>query len=533
MHTIDAVVALILVATVVAMATRRLRLPYTIALVVVGIGMHEVGAVPPLHLTQELLMTVLLPALLFEAAIHVQARELRQVSTAVVTLAIPGVLLAMSATGLVLFTEVRAIGEGEALPWQLALLFGALIAATDPISVVSLFKQLGVSRRLGVLVEGESLLNDGTGVVVFGIVLAMALGQPTSAGGAIWQFVLVFAGGAIIGAAIGLLASWATAQVDDHLIEIALTTVTAWGAFLIAERIHVSGVIATVVAGLMVGNIGKTRGMSPTSREAVLSFWEYAAFFINSIVFLLLGLEVSLGAMWEHKAAIGLAFVAVLVGRAVAVYAPLPLLRRLGQSLDGRSATVLFWGGLRGSLSMVLAMSLPRDLPGRELIVTMTFGVVVLSILVQGSTMGLVLRRLGLVRSRSEAVRWLDLRLARLRVLRAQLQAVQIIDDDHGEPDMILQPVHARLENERAALVQEMETRLADVTQTEMAGAVATRREEIDAHLLEVARDALRELTADGLLDEHMAAQLGSELLQARDQSLDIPAPAVPPTPER
>lgn len=518
MHTIDTIVALVLVATLVAMVTRRLRLPYTIALVVVGIGMHEIGLVPDLHLTRDLLMNVLLPALLFEAAIHVQARELRQVAGTVVTLAIPGVVVAMACTGLVLGTELRAIDLGEALPWQLALLFGALIAATDPISVVALFKQLGVHRRLSVLVEGESLLNDGTGVVVFGIVLGMAMGEPVGAGGAIWQFVLVFAGGALIGAAIGLLASWVTAQFDDHLIEIALTTVTAWGAFLIAERIHVSGVIATVVAGLFVGNVGKQRGMTPMTREAVLSFWEYAAFFINSLVFLLLGLEVSLASLWAHKGAILLAFVAVLVGRGVVVFLPLPLLKRLRQPLETRSAAVLFWGGLRGSLSMVLALSLPRDLPARELIISMTFGVVVLSILVQGSTMGLLLRMLGLVPAKSAAHRWLDEHIARLRVVVAQQRALHTARSDRAAPAQVVDPVANNLEAARARLEQQLAERLQAAGDAELVAALAHRRAELEAHLGEVAKDALRETAAEGLIDDSTAAELAAELFYAERQ---------------
>ena len=511
-HTIDTIVALVLVATLVAMLARRLRMPYTIALVLVGIGMHEVGLVPDLHLTRDLLMNVLLPALLFEAAIHVQAREFRQVAGTVVTLAIPGVVVAMATTGLVLSMELRAIDIGEALPWQLALLFGALIAATDPISVVALFKQLGVSRRLSVLVEGESLFNDGTGVVVFGIVLGMAMGQDLGVGGAIWQFVLVFAGGALIGAAIGLLASWVTAQFDDHLIEIALTTVTAWGAFLIAERIHVSGVIATVVAGLFVGNVGKKRGMTPMTREAVLSFWEYAAFFINSLVFLLLGLEVSLASLWAHKGAILLAFVAVLIGRAVVVFLPLPLLKRLRQPLDSRSAMVLFWGGLRGSLSMVLALSLPRDLPARELIISMTFGVVVLSILVQGSTVGLLLRWLGLVPTRSAAHRWLDDHIARLRVVVAQQRALKTVSRERAAPAQVVDPIAGDLEQRRARLEARIETRMAEAADAELVEALAERRGELEAYLSEVAKDALRETAAEGLIDDSTAAELAAEL---------------------
>lgn len=527
-HVVATLMALLVVAILVGIVARRLRFPYTVALVLVGVALHAVGVIPDIRLTEELLMTALLPALLFEAAIHIPGNKLKSFAPSIATLAVPGVMLAIFATAFLLEAELTTFGIDTGIPFVELLLFGAMIAATDPISVVALFKQLGVEKRLAILVEGESLFNDGTAVVVFGILLEVLRTGEFTLPGAVTRFVVVAAGGMLIGAAIGLLASWATSLFDDHLIEIALTVVTAYGAFLLAEQVHVSGVLATVIAGLLVGNVGKKTGMSPFTRVSVLSFWEFAAFFINSLVFLLLGLEVDLPLLVERVDVILLAFVAVLVARAVAVLVPMPLLRRLGQPIDARTATVLWWGGLRGSLSVVLALALPATVTARNEIVTMTFGVVLLSVVLQGATMKLLLARLGLTAARTDAMRFLGTRLARLQAVQAERSALEKLALSGASDLPGLKDIEKRLEGEREQLQQELRARRDDPAFLE---AVSAHAAVIEEHLKNVSIDAYRKAYEDDLIDGDDAGRLiaGEDLETTADDEALPPAPGGAP----
>jgi len=267
-----------------------------------------------------------------------------------------------------------------------ALVFGSLLSATDPISVLALFRGMGVSRRLAVIVEGESLLNDGTAIVVFQILMVgVASGQLGVLEG-IGRFLMVSLGGAVLGLALGYVASKIHEQIDEPRIEIMLTTILAYGSYLVAEQMHVSGVIATLGAGLMVGNYGAEIGMSARTRTALWSFWEYMAFAINSLVFLLIGIEVHVMSLLNAGITILLAIAAVLLGRILCVYLVTPVSNRLSSPVPFRWQHVLVWGGIHGTVSMALALSLPRDFPYCDLLVTMTFGVVAFSIIVQGLT---------------------------------------------------------------------------------------------------------------------------------------------------
>jgi len=389
------------VATAVAVLCRWLKVPYTAGLVVAGLLLGSVQVLAPIHLTKELLFAVVLPGLIFEAAFHLPADRFWSDKLTIVSLAVPGVVAAILLTAAVIYPVANGLHFIDGFGFVYALVFAAVIAATDPIAVVGLFKSLGAPKRLSVLVEGESLLNDGTGVVLFTLVLAIAQGQPFTWSGAVLEFVKAVGMGALVGGAFGYLGSKITARLDEPMVEITLTVIAAYGSFVVAEQLHFSGVIATVVAGLLFGNYGATHGMSATTRVAVESFWEYLAFALNSLVFLLIGLEVSLPALLASWPAILVAYAAVLVSRAVVVFGMSRLLGFTREKMPRGWPTVVTWSGLRGALSMVLVLGLPRDLPFRELLVNMTFGVVVLSILGQGLTMPLLMRRLGIVSGRS------------------------------------------------------------------------------------------------------------------------------------
>ena len=396
MHTVNAFLILLTVATLVAAISRKLHIPYTIALVAVGLLLGFFGNLDAPPLDKELLFAVFLPGLLFEAAYHLKADEFWHNKFAIIVLAVPGVIVSIALTALLVMGAVSA-GWLTSIGWRQALVFAALIAATDPVAVVSLFRELGVARRLQVLVEGESLLNDGTAVVIFTLAVAIATGGAAVAPSPLSllaQFAFMVGGGVIVGLLIGFGVTWIMGRVDDPATEITLTMIAAYGSFALAESFGVSGVIATVASGMLCGSYAARLAMSPATREAVVGFWSYVSFMLNSVVFLLLGLTVHLRALGSEWLAILLAYLAVTIGRAIMIFGVSALLRPTRERLEDGWPKILVLGGLRGALSMVLALSLPPNFPARGQIVTITFGVVILSILLQGSATAITVGRL-------------------------------------------------------------------------------------------------------------------------------------------
>ncbi len=404
------VLILLLIASLVGMGARRLKVPYTLALVAAGLGLSFVrlDALAGLSLTPELLLLLFLPPLLFEAAYHLPFRELRRNLAHILFLAVIGVLVAVGLTAAFVYAGLRTTGLYGGFGWSHALLFAAVIAATDPISVLAIFRQLGAPRRLYQVVEGESLINDGVAVVVFAIVAAV-LGVEAGHGAsaelgsgreivvyAVATFVRTSIGGVLVGAGIAALASVLSRAIDDHLIEITLTTLVAWGSFLVAETLGVSGVLSTVSGGIVLGSFGARFGMSASTRMAVRDFWQYMGFLSNSFIFLLMGLHLESGLLLADATAVAVGFMAVLGARAVVVYGGLPLVDRLTSPLPKPWRHVLVWGGLRGSLSMVLILGLDPDFAMRPFLINLVFGVVAVSLFLQGLTMPALMGRLGL-----------------------------------------------------------------------------------------------------------------------------------------
>ncbi len=397
-------VLLFVVATAVAIAVRRIYLPYTVALVIAGLALGYVHLFPAPQLTKNLLFSVFLPGLVFEAAFHIDFQEFWRNRLTLVSLAVPGVIASTGLIAVILAPLAKALDVAPGFDWRHALVFGALISATDPIAVVALFRTLGAPRRLTMLLDGESLLNDGTSIVFFTLSLSLLAGTITTPPQLALEFVTVVGMGAIAGGLIGLAASVLLRRVDDPMIEITLTTIAAYGSFVAAEALHFSGIIATVAAGMLCGNYGARADRSPSSRVAVESFWEYVGFALNSIVFLLLGLELKLDTLFAYWLPILVAYAVVMVGRALVIAVGHGLLRMTRERIPWRWSVILTFGGLRGALPMVLALSLPASFAYRDLIVAMTFGVVLFSILLQGASMSSLMRRLGLVSSRAERV---------------------------------------------------------------------------------------------------------------------------------
>lgn len=450
MQTQTILILLFSVAAAVAIAARQFRVPYTVALVLTGLVLGILNLFTPPHLTKELLFSIFLPGLLFEAAFHIEFREFWRNRLAIVLLAVPGVAVAVALTTVILTPVVTTLHLANDFTWQYALVFGALIAATDPIAVVAVFRTLGAPRRLSVLLDGESLLNDGTAIVFFTLSLSMLAGARVTMGQLTTDFLMIVGFGALIGVAIGLAVSQVIRQVDDAMIEITLTTIAAYGSFVAAEHFQCSGVIAVVVAGVLCGNYGARTGMTPSTKVAVEAFWEYVAFALNSIVFLLIGLEVQLDALFSSWKAILVAYLVVTVCRGLVIFAVSGLLRMSRETISWPWSVALMWGGLRGGLPMVLVLSLPKGFLHRDLLVTMTFGVVMISILAHGMTISPLLRWLGIVKGpqRREAY---EFSRGKLQAASAALEELERMSHVHFSGNAI----RAKLKEEYKKRIEE------------------------------------------------------------------------------
>lgn len=388
-------VLLFSIATAVAIATRRIPVPYTVALLIAGLGLSVLGVIEAPHLTKDVLFVVFLPGLLFEGAFHIDLKDFRRNSLTITALALPGVVVGIGLTAVIVAGSFRTLGLHDTFTLRHGLVLGALLAATDPIAVIGLFRTLHAPKRLELLVEGESLFNDGTAIVFLALVLQFVQGRDVSMLRLALDFILIAGGGAVIGAAFGIVSSLVAKRIDDAMIQITLTVITAYGSFALADSFQLSGVIATVTAGMICGSYNR-RTVSKETHATLVAFWEYVAFALNSFVFLLMGFAVvplALFAAWKETS---IAYLAITVARIGIIAAVVTLLSRTEERVPKNWALPLSWGGLRGALSMVLALSLPADFPQRNLLVAMTFGVVVLTILLQGLTIAPMLRRLNI-----------------------------------------------------------------------------------------------------------------------------------------
>ena len=382
---------ILLTASLVAMISRRLKLPYSVGLVIAGIVLALVPSAVEFPLTRDLIFNIFLPPLIFEAALQLEWEAFRRDLPLTVGLAFAGVTIAAAFV---------AAGMHFAIGWSWigAGLFGVLISATDPVSVIAAFREMKVARRLSMLVESESLLNDGAAAVGFTL-LATIVGGHAMAPTVIFASLLwTVAGGVLSGVVVAGVLLCIAGRTEDHLVEITLTTIAAYGSFLMAERFHMSGVLASLAAGLLVGNAGLKRAISEGGRSHVLAFWEYVAFLANSIVFILIGSREAHQPVGLVRGSVAAAVLLVLVGRALAVYPFCGLFARTRLKIDYRYQHVLVWGGLRGALALALALALP-DIPERQEIIIASFAVVAFSIFVQGLTMPWFIRRLGLQRA--------------------------------------------------------------------------------------------------------------------------------------
>ncbi|MCJ7837716.1 MAG: sodium:proton antiporter [Burkholderiales bacterium] len=355
-----------------------------------GLRQYEESLLRSIDFT-DVLMQGMLSFLLFAGALHVDLSELRAYRWAVGALAVFGTLLSTLAVGYGMWFVLPLVGLE--LPLMYCLLFGALISPTDPIAVMGILKSAGAPKSLELVIAGESLFNDGVGVVIFSLLLGMLASGLTPTPGQALELLLHEAGGGLLfGLALGYLTFLMLKSVDNYHVEVLLTLAAVTGGYALANKLHVSGPLAMVVAGLIIGNHGRALAMSDTTRRNLDLFWELIDEILNATLFVLIGMEIVLVAFSGHVLVAALAAVAVtLSARLITVGLPVGLLQR-AVNLPRGSWKVLTWGGLRGGISVALALSLPAG-PERSTVVALTYGVVVFSILAQGLSIGYVVRK--------------------------------------------------------------------------------------------------------------------------------------------
>ncbi len=398
------VMGMLLVALAAEPLARRIRLPFSAVLVILGFIGAQITASygfdsrPEAQQFHDLVFFVFLPVLIFESAFTIDSKLLLKNLAPILILAIPIMLLSTAITAVLVYL---GIDHPTGFPWIAALLTGALLSATDPVAVVALLKQGGTPKRLATLIEGESLFNDATAIVVFSLALALALNpdQPVGIGSALLHFSMVFFGGLLIGILVSFIALLMQRVVEDSIYHGVISVIAAYFAFLIAENtLHVSGVMAVLALGLV---MGRSNRADYNEDNFVERLWTFNAYIANALVFLLMGFSLSIAMFQERWLAILIGIVAVLVARLIGIFVLVPIatLFTPEEPIDLGYRTVLFWGGLRGAVTLALAFSIPTELDYWWTIQSTAFGVVVFTLFIQAPTMNWLLKKVGLLQS--------------------------------------------------------------------------------------------------------------------------------------
>jgi monovalent cation:H+ antiporter, CPA1 family len=400
------------------------RIPYTLLLVIVGLILALVD-VRLVNLSPGLILSIFLPPLLFEAAWNLKWADLKQDLVPISLYAIIGVVISIAGVAI-------GLNQLAGLSLTTTLLIGACLSATDPVSVTALFRELGTEKRLSVLMEGESLFNDGMAVVAFGFLVALSAGTAELGLKPILvQFIVVVGIGVAVGGLIGFGISYLTQRFDLPLVEQSLTLVSAYGTYIITEDLGGSGVIGVVTTGLILGNFGSRIGMNPRTRVIVTEFWEFLAFFVNSIVFLLIGDQIHFAILGDNLQVTAITVGAMIVTRALTIFVLGGLSNHLVNQISIPDQTVLWWGGLRGAVSIALALSVPTNLPGRETLIAIVFGAVLFTLLVQGLTIQPLLKGLQLLGDQPARQRYLEV-VARQSALNRVLEHLSQVEQRQG-----------------------------------------------------------------------------------------------------
>ncbi|MCO8245016.1 Na+/H+ antiporter [Haladaptatus sp. AB643] len=515
---INLLAVFIIAASVGVFVAKVGRFPYTIALLLAGLAVSILGINIDITLTHDLILLVLLPPLLFEGAATTDLDSFRENLGLVLTLAVPGLIVSILILGVM---GHYAFGY----PLLLATLFAAMILPTDPVSVLALFEELGAPERLSVLVEGESLLNDGVGVVVFSALFVLVkrsvendielskLITPKVIGNTAIEIVFASIGGLVVGLAAGYLIYRVMVNLDEHMTEIVLTLILAYGSFLLAEHyFHVSGVIATVTAGLLIGNRGAEYAMSPQTKISVFNTWDTAAFLVNTLIFVLIGAKTPIHQMVDNWQLIVIAIVLTLFVRAITVYPFTEAVNRFTRSdIPFSYQHVMVWGGLHASIPIALVLGLPSEFPHIGELRSMVFGVAAFSLIVQGLTMSNLLDYLNIV-TRTETEELYELLLGRARAVDSALEAADRLHNRGDLPGDVYDDFRGEYEAEKDDLNTTISRLLHENPEL--------RREELlvgERRVLKQEKSAVMDAMRSGVISD----DVGERLLEEVDLKLD------------
>lgn len=397
---------LLFVASAVAVIIKKLHVPYTVVLAAIGILLggishfEQFSFLNTFELSPDLVFYLFLPMLIFEGAYNIRFIEMQSSLKAITTLAVVSLVISTFFIGVALFYALPYFGIE--IPLLTLLLFGALISATDPIAALAIFKEAGVPRRLRMLLEGESLLNDGTALALFQIILGIIAAGSVTVGivtSGFIQFWVLMLGGAAFGVLMGFIFAKAIEKVRNlAVVEITLTLILAHTTFIFAEKFFaVSGIIATTAAAMVIGNYGRYK-ISHGVREFMEHFWEYTAFISNSLIFLLIGLSVRYASFGEYIVPIAVALIIVLIARFLSIYSIVPFINNLTneEKIPRSWQFILSWGGLRGALPLAIVLLLPHDFEHRDFILVLTLSTIFFTLLIKAASIKSFLKYLKL-----------------------------------------------------------------------------------------------------------------------------------------